>query len=147
MCARTGATAGRTARELVPAAPDHQDVALVVLGVNDALRLAGRRAWREQVVRVLDALRPHLAPGGLTVLAAVPDLAAFPALPQPLCAVLGWHARGMDRQLARLAEQRSGVQHVPGPTLTGADLFAADAFHPSARTYALWAVHLADAIT
>ncbi|SDO07249.1 SGNH/GDSL hydrolase family protein [Geodermatophilus sp. DSM 45219] len=146
VCARTGATAGHTARELVPSAPVGQDLAVVVLGVNDALRFRSRRAWRGRVVRVLDALGPHLAPGGRVVLAGVPDLGSFPALPQPLRAVLGWHARSLDRQLRRLAAQRPGVLHVPGPPLTGEGLFAADGFHPSAYTYARWAAHLADAV-
>ena len=145
--ARTGATAGCAARELVPAAPVGQDLAVIVLGVDDTLRLRSRRAWRGQVVRVLDALGPHLAPGGRVVLPGVPDLGSFPALPQPLRAVLGWHARSLDRQVQRLAAQRPGVLHVPGPQLTGAGLFAADAFHPSAYTYARWAAHLAGAVT
>ena len=117
--ARTGATASSTARELVPAAPVGQDLAVVVLGVNDVLRLRGARAWRERVVRVLGALEPHLGPGGRVVLAGVPDLGSFPALPQPLRAVLGWHSRALDRQLRRLAEQRPRVLHVPGPRLAG----------------------------
>lgn len=147
VCARTGATADYTARELVPSAPISQDLAVVVLGVNDTMRFRSRRAWRERVVRVLDALGPHLAPGGRIVLAGVPDMGSFPVLPQPLRAVLGWHARALDRQLRRLAAQRPGVLHVPGPQLSGESLFAADAFHPSERSYAQWAAHLADAIT
>lgn len=103
VCARTGATAGYTARELVPSAPVSQVVAVVVLGVNDTMRFRSRRAWRERVVRVLDALGPHLAPGGRIVLAGVPDVGSFPVLPQPLRAVLGWHARALDRQLQRMA--------------------------------------------
>lgn len=146
VCARTGATASYTARELVPAAPHGQDLAVVVLGVNDTLRFHSRRAWRTRVARVVDALGTHLAPGGRIVLAGVPDLGSFPALPQPLRAVLGWHARALDRQLRRLAAQRPGVLHVPGPPLAGEGLFAADAFHPSALTYARWAAHLADAV-
>ena len=146
VCARTGATAGYTARELIPAAPAGQDLAVVVLGVNDTLRFRSRRAWRVRVASVLDALELHLAPGGRIVLAGVPDLGSFPALPQPLRAVLGWHARALDRQLRRLAAQRLGVLHVPGEPLVGEGLFAADAFHPSAHTYARWAAHLADAI-
>lgn len=144
--ARTGATASSTARELVPSAPVGQDLAVVVLGVNDTLRLRGVRAWRDGVVRVLEALEPHLTPGGRVVLAGVPDLGSFPALPQPLRGVLGWHSRALDRQLRRLAAQHPEVLHVPGPQLAGEGVFARDAFHPSARTYALWAAHLADAL-
>ena len=143
VCARTGATAARVTRDLVPIAPTGQDVAVVVLGVNDSLRLRSRRAWRAEVGRLLDDLAPHLAPGGQVVLTGVPDLGAFPSLPQPLRAVLGWHARALDRQLAGLAGRRPGVQHVPGPPLTGPEMFSVDAFHPNADSYARWAAHLA----
>lgn len=146
LCARTGATASDAARELVPHAPAGQDLALVVLGVNDTLRLRSRRAWRTRLDRVLDSLAPHLAPGGRVILAGVPDLGSFPALPQPLRTVLGWHARGLDRELRRLAAQRPGVLHVPVPPLTAPDLFATDAFHPNADAYAQWAQHLAETV-
>lgn len=146
VCARTGATAGYVGRELVPAAPTGQDLAVVVLGVNDSLRLRSRRAWRSDVGRLLDDLASHLAPGGRVVLTGVPDLGAFPSLPQPLRAVLGWHARALDRQLSLLADRRPGVQHVPGPPLTGREMFAVDAFHPNADSYARWAAHLAGVI-
>lgn len=146
VCARTGATASYTVRELIPAAPADQDLAVVVLGVNDTLRFRSRRAWRARVVRVRGALGPHLAPGGRIVLVGVPDLGSFPALPQPLRAVLGWHARALDRELRRLAAHHAEVLHVPGPQLSGEGLFASDAFHPSALTYARWAAHLADAL-
>ena len=131
----------------VYAVPVGQDLAVVVLGVNDTMRFRSRRAWRERVGGVIDALGPHLAPGGRIVLAGVPDVGSFPVLPQPLRAVMGWHARALDRQLRRLAAQRPGVLHVPVPQLSGESLFAADAFHPNARSYARWAAHLADAIT
>lgn len=146
VCARTGATASYTARKLVPAAPVAQDLVVVALGVNDALRIRSPRAWHQQVARVLDALGPHLGPSGRIVLAGVPDLGSFPALPQPLRAVLGWHAGSLERQLRSLAAKRPGVLHVPGPQLAGEGLFAADAFHPSALAYSRWAAHLADAV-
>jgi lysophospholipase L1-like esterase len=143
--ARTGATARATERDLVRAAGPDQDLVVVVLGVNDVLRLHSRRRWRERMTRVLDALQPHLAAEGHIVLAGVPDLGAFPAMPQPLRAVLGWHAQALDDELRRLAVRRSGVLHVPSPTLSDA-AFAEDGFHPNADAYARWAHHLADSV-
>ena len=58
-----------------------QDLVVVALGVNDTLRLRSRRHWRERITRVLDVLQPQLAPAGQVLLAGVPDLGAFPALP------------------------------------------------------------------
>ena len=50
--ARTGATASFTARELVPGAPFEQDISVVLVGVNDALRLTPRRTWRASMDRL-----------------------------------------------------------------------------------------------
>ncbi|MPQ99375.1 SGNH/GDSL hydrolase family protein [Modestobacter sp. I12A-02628] len=146
VCARTGATAQRTARELLPGAATGQDLAVVVLGVNDTLRLRGARRWSCHIGQVLDGLAPRLAPGGLVVLTGVPDLGAFPLLPQPLRAVLGRRARALDRRLDGLAAARPGLLHVPGPPVTGAAVFAVDGFHPNAEAYAQWASHLAAAV-
>jgi lysophospholipase L1-like esterase len=142
--ARTGATARATERELVRTVAGDQDL-VVILGVNDTVRLHSRRHWRGQLTRILDVLQPRLAAGGQIVLAGVPDLGAFPALPQPLRAVLGGHARALDDELRRLASRRSGVVHVPSPELTD-EAFAEDGFHPDADAYARWAHHLADSV-
>jgi len=44
--ARTGATASVTAEELVPAAPLEQDIAVVLVGVNDVLKMTPRQTRR-----------------------------------------------------------------------------------------------------
>ena len=46
---------------------------------------------------------------------------------------------------ASTAGRRSGVLHVPSPTLDDG-AFAADGFHPNADAYARWADHLADSV-
>lgn len=143
--ARTGATASATGRELVRTVGGDQDLVVVILGVNDTVRLHSRRHWRGQMTRILDILQPRLAADGQIVLAGVPGLGAFPALPQPLRAVLGWHARALDDELRSLAARRSGVLHVPSPALSDA-AFAEDGFHPNADAYARWAHHLADSV-
>jgi lysophospholipase L1-like esterase len=144
LSARTGTTAARATPRLVPGLQGPAaDVVLVQLGVNDTLRLRARSAWRRDVTVLLDALAPLTAPDGVVVLAGLPDLAAFPTLPQPLRGVLGWHARALDRELDRLAARRPGVRHAPAPPLSGADHFAADGFHPNAAAVREWATALA----
>lgn len=140
--ARTGATASAAAGELLAGPTGVQDLVVVVLGVNDALRLRSRRGWREQITGLLDLVQGQMSPEGQVLLAGVPDLTAFPALPRPLRTVLGWHARALDLELRRLAARRHGVVHAPAPAL-GSDVFAGDGFHPNADAYARWAQHLA----
>ncbi|WP_369259405.1 SGNH/GDSL hydrolase family protein [Geodermatophilus amargosae] len=142
LSARTGTTAGQALVRLVPGlAGPPADVVLVVLGVNDTLRLRGRAAWRRDVTALLEELRALTAPGGVVVLAGLPDMGRFPTLPQPLRGVLGRHARALDGALEALAGP--GVRHAPAPPLDGPGLFAEDGFHPSAAACRIWAGTLA----
>ena len=70
--------------EVVPHVKGVHDLAVAVLGVNDTLALTGPRAWRAVVEELLDALQPHVQPTGRIVLAGIPAVGRFTALPQPL---------------------------------------------------------------
>lgn len=144
--ARTGATAAHAIAALVPAAPRDQDVAVVVLGVNDVLALTSARRWRSRVERLVADLDQHLRPGGLVVLAGVPDLARFGALAQPLRAVLGLHSCALDGELLTVAARHRHVLHATVPHLVWPQMFCSDRFHPSEDAYATWAAHLADTV-
>lgn len=143
--ARTGATVGHALRTLRPALPPDQDLVVVVLGVNDTMEITPRRQWRARIRALVEAIQTnHLAPDGRVVLTGIPDLGRFGTLPQPLRAVLGGHARALDRDLSEIALRTPGVRHVPMPGLNWPEMFAADGFHPNVAAYQSWAHHLAD---
>ena len=146
MSARTGATASFAARELAPAAPIAQDIAVVMVGVNDALKFTSRRTWRARIDQLIDELEKHVRPGGQVVLAGLPDLGRFGAFPQPLRAVLGWQARGLDRDLKTIAMRSAGVIYLPMPPVSSPELFAEDRFHPNAAAYQVLAAYFADTL-
>ncbi|MBC6446903.1 GDSL-type esterase/lipase family protein [Actinokineospora xionganensis] len=142
--ARIGADAHVTRTELAPAL-DPADVVVVVLGVNDVIEFHTAARWTRDLLRLLIDLR---ARHGRTVLAGVPPMARFPALPRPLRSVLGLRAAELDAAAARIARRVPGVAHVPLPhELIDGDLFCVDRFHPSESGYALWADGLADAVS
>ena len=145
--ARTGATASVTAEELVPAAPIEQDIAVVLVGVNDVLKMTPRQTWRASMDRLVDALEKHLRPGGQIVLSGLPNLWQFRAFPQPLRAVLAWRGRALDREVRQIARRRLGVMHVAMPLVSWPELFAEDGFHPNATAYRALAAHFAAALT
>lgn len=145
--ARTGATASVTAEELVPAAPIEQDIAVVLVGVNDVLKMTPRQTWRASMNRLVDALEKHLRPGGQIVLSGLPNLWQFRAFPQPLRAVLAWHGRALDREVRQIAKRRQGVSHVAMPPASWPEQFAEDGFHPNAAAYRALAAHFAAALT
>lgn len=145
--ARTGATASVTAEELVPAAPIEQDIAVVLVGVNDVLKMTPRQTWRASMDRLVDALEKHLRSGGQIVLSGLPNLWQFRAFPQPLRAVLAWHGRALDREVRQIAKRRQGVSHVAMPPASWPEQFAEDGFHPNAAAYRALAAHFAAALT
>jgi lysophospholipase L1-like esterase len=145
--ARTGATASVTAEELVPAAPIEQDIAVVLVGVNDVLKMTPRQTWRASMDHLVDALERHLRPGGQIVLSGLPNLWQFRAFPQPLRAVLAWHGRALDREVRQIAKRRQGVSHVAMPPASWPEQFAEDGFHPNAAAYRALAAHFAAALT
>jgi lysophospholipase L1-like esterase len=67
----------------------------------------------------------------------------FPALPQPMRAVMAVRARAMDYVLRRPA----GDRHIPvDPQIIGSGFFAEDGFHPSSSGYRAWAGPVAQAV-
>jgi lysophospholipase L1-like esterase len=145
--ARTGATASVIAEELVPAAPIEQDIAVVLVGVNDVLKMTPRQTWRASMDRLVDALEKHLRSGGQIVLSGLPNPWQFRAFPQPLRAVLAWHGRALDREVRQIAKRRQGVSHVAMPPASWPEQFAEDGFHPNAAAYRALAAHFAAALT
>lgn len=145
---RIGANVATVRRQVLPQlAGRAADVVVVACGVNDVIEFTPTTRWRVGLLRLLVELRRSLGPVPV-VLTGVPPMGRFPSLPQPLRTVLGLRARDLDDAAARLAARLSGVVHVPMPAdvLTGST-FCPDRFHPSQAGYALWAEHLADAIT
>lgn len=144
---RIGVTARQTARELeepVASAP-RADLLVVALGVNDVMGQTSAAAFVRDMASVVGMVRRHHGPVP-AVLAGVPPVGSFPALPQPLRALLGLRAWWLDRALARSAAGDPRVAHVPmGVRGEARALFADDGFHPSAAGDAVWAAALAAA--
>jgi len=142
LVASTGLTTSGALDRLraLPRAP--VDIAVTVLGVNDVTRAVPHRRWIARQSALFDLLEGEF--GARRILAtAVPPMGAFPALPQPLRAVLGRDAARRDALLAALAATRPAVTHVPFPPLPGGATMARDGFHPGPAIYRIWGAALA----
>jgi lysophospholipase L1-like esterase len=139
---RSGASA-RQAAELAAALPrELVDAVVLSLGVNDTLRLRRPARWADDVAALVRAVRARVGPAPV-LLAPVPPMHAFPALPQPLRAVLGARARLLDDAQARLPSRLAGVAHAPMWVDPAPHLFCSDGFHPSEAGYAVIGERLA----
>ncbi|WP_396449716.1 SGNH/GDSL hydrolase family protein [Actinomadura sp.] len=141
-----GATARRITGGLVPppggSAPD---LVVVTVGINDLIRRRPLRRWAADVAELVGVLRARYAEAAVLV-AGMPPVHRFPAIPRPLRYVLGARARTMDRIMAE-AVRAGGAVHAPMDEAMARDraLFAADGFHPSPAGYRAWARDLARA--
>lgn len=145
---RSGASARNLLDEFIaPAAPIDADVVVVVLGVNDTISLSSPAQWIGALDSLLESLRRR-ALAVPVVLAAVPPMQYFPAIPPPLRQALGLRSHLLDRAAVKWARARRAVAHVPHPRAPHADVseaFCSDGFHPSAIGYEHWGAALASA--
>jgi lysophospholipase L1-like esterase len=140
---RTGANARTVRAELVPLVRP-ADLVVVALGVNDTIELRTAAGYRRDLLELVIELRRRLGPVDV-LLAGVPPMSRFPALPRPLRDVLAVRSTALDAAAASLAKI-SGVRHLPmDPALLDPAAFASDRFHPGPAGYARWAQTLAGA--
>lgn len=149
--ARGGAgwTAGKLDNELRREGVPSADVALVLLGVNDAVALTPRASWRRQMSRIVGRLFD--AGARLVVVSGVPPLERLPGLAWPLGPLLGLRGRQLDRVARDLvrpgrSELERELVYAPVPSVDPEAHLAGDGVHASAAGYAWWAACLADVL-
>lgn len=115
------------------------DIVVMLIGVNDLKNMRRLRDWDHDVPALLAAIDETAGQVPVIVCGMAP-VSRFPALPQPMRAVMALRARAMDHTLRRVAAGR----HVPvDPQMIGDGFFAEDGFHPSSHGYRAWADVLA----
>ncbi|SDT92611.1 Lysophospholipase L1 [Halopseudomonas salegens] len=135
-CGRNGARARDCLRDLLPeVAGQYWDMVVIVLGVNDTTHLTGRSRWRREIRALLASFS---ACSQQLVLTAVPPLAHFHALPQPLRGWFGLRSGLLDQDLRAEAET-AGAAHIAFDLPMQSRYLAEDGYHPSAQGYQLWA--------
>ena len=111
----------------------------MLIGVNDLKNMRRLHDWDHDVPALLAAI-DETAGQVPVIICGMAPVSRFPALPQPMRAVMALRARAMDHTLRRVAAGR----HVPvDPQMIGSGFFAEDGFHPSSHGYRAWADVLA----
>jgi lysophospholipase L1-like esterase len=146
LVARSGLTTAQCADLLIEAAPPWRaDVAVFALGVNDVIDLVPPRRALAARERLVAHLRGRCGVRHV-VFMPLPPVHRFPGLPQPLRWVMGADARRHDAALARWAQQRDDVSHIPIDLPLAPNVMASDGFHPGEPVYRLCGLALADHI-
>ncbi len=126
-------------------ATEPYDAVLVSVGVNDVTGGLSASEWSVAMGRLLDVLLWKYG-ARQVLLAPVPPMQLFPALPQPLRWYLGRRARQFNVALAQLASGRVDCVLQASEFALQGDALAADGFHPGAAIYSIWAEDTATAL-
>ena len=114
------------------------DMALTALGVNDVTRGVTHARFVDRQTRLLGLLTTQLGVRRVVV-TAVPQMNRFPALPHPLAWVLGRQAARLDQGLMQVVARFPQARHLSLELSDDPALAAPDGYHPSPKTYAIWA--------
>jgi lysophospholipase L1-like esterase len=134
LVARSGVTTAQALQLLREAGPSPADIAVAVLGVNDVVdQVPIAKALRSRA-ELTDWLRRETGARHV-VHAALPPMHRFPALPQPLRAVMGLDARRHDRALKAWCENRDDASYAWMGVTLSAEVMAHDGFHPAEPVY------------
>lgn len=136
---KSGLNSRQVREQLIPRAVAYPaDFILVSVGVNDIIGLSSLLRWRRNIRGLVGQLRTR-SPDARIAMAGIPPLEWFPALPQPLRAVLGLRGRDFHRALREEVAAFDGVAVVEPAFDDPVANFAEDGFHPSASGHAICA--------
>ncbi|HEY4224416.1 MAG TPA: SGNH/GDSL hydrolase family protein [Pseudolysinimonas sp.] len=139
---RNGATAAEVLDEFATAAvAAHFDLAVVMVGWNDALRLRPGAEFSRRLGALLDGLHAG-SPDARLVVVEPPEFGRFPSMPNPLRFALGRHASGLTGRAGRAAHAHGALT---APGFDGQSL-ASDGFHPDGAGYQRLAEGIAAAV-
>jgi len=144
--ARTGETTVQALDRLNATAPAPFDLAITALGVNDVTHGVPLARWLDAQARLRTLLASRFGVAHV-IQSGLPPMGAFPALPQPLRALIGMTAHRYDTALAAALAGSPTATHVAFSVRLTPGLMAPDGFHPGPAGYALWADMLLPAIT
>jgi lysophospholipase L1-like esterase len=137
--------ATQVARALLGPRPD---IAVILIGVNDA---TGLRGPRDASMHLAAAVRRLVDAGVAVIVGTCPDLGAVRAVAPPLRQVVGWLgqrvARAQDRAAAEAGAAVVDLAAETGPVFRAdRGTLCHDGFHPSADGYRVWAYALYPAV-
>jgi hypothetical protein len=134
LVARSGVTTAQALELLREAGATPTDIAVAVLGVNDVVDQVPIAKALQARAALTDWLRRETGARHV-VHAALPPMHRFPALPQPLRAVMGLDARRHDRALKAWCETREDASYAWMGVDLSAEVMAHDGFHPAEPVY------------
>jgi lysophospholipase L1-like esterase len=139
---RSGANARIALAELAPKLSGRRaDAVVIALGVNDSTGLTSAQRWKDDILKLVVAIRGQLGDVKI-VISGPPPLGSFPAFPKKLRVFLGCRSRRLDQALSQLVPSLHNIVHAPMIRELQDRHFCEDKFHPSTAGYAAWGEYL-----
>lgn len=141
---KIGADTAKISRQVAPRLPvNGADLVLISAGVNDITGLRRRRDWLTSIEQLLTTITTR-CPRAVVLIQGLPPLEHFPALPAPLCHLLGSRVRYFEAGISQLVTNWPQVRYAPITVVPSSVDFASDGFHPGESSYQALANVLAD---
>ena len=144
--AKNGNTTAAMLNSLETRPPQHFDVAVTSLGVNDVTSMVGAGKWRRQQAELRRLLREKFGVRRLIV-SGLPPMHGFPALPQPLRWCLGARATQFNHELESDIAAEDGAFFLDLRFTTDTAFMASDGFHPGPQMYTEWGKRVAAVVS
>ena len=146
--AKTGDTTLQVIQNAKQLIPQHYDVVISSVGVNDVTKLTSPQKWIKQQTQLYCEIEQRFSPN-LVLVSGVPPMNMFPALPNPLAWLFGQYTKKMNQALIQLIEKKSNYELIKYDLKKFQALnleMAEDGFHPSQEIYQIWAKEVASLI-
>jgi lysophospholipase L1-like esterase len=139
----SGATVREALDRLLPTlAPEPIDLLIVAFGINDVIARRSPSGFADDLEELVTTVRDRFDDAAV-IIAGLAPLISFPALPWPLCNLLGWRSEALQMAAEQLSKKLRRLVVQRFPARIGPHLFAEDGFHPNAQAHALWGEDLA----
>jgi GAF domain-containing protein len=118
------------------------DAVVVILGVNDALRLTSPARWHQHLQALLSELRSGCKPETPIVMTGIQPIRSIPLFDNLTGSVVDVHARHLNEVTEELCRTTPGVTFVPLQGHSHVD----PERHRTGAQYSLWAEGIAEAV-
>ncbi|EAR24489.1 GDSL-like Lipase/Acylhydrolase domain protein [marine actinobacterium PHSC20C1] len=105
------------------------DAVIVIVGVPDVLLGTTQYEWTKSLERIVTAVRQSATPECPVIVAAIPPMHRFRAMPKFVQRILALQIQRLNRASAAVASAHPGVTYSSFPSLATAGMFIEDAFN------------------